>query len=131
LSADIDGYVFFHSRDFFEKQAGSLHLKDFEFFSSFQSSPFINLEGDSVLRLEKLMHNLLMENKRNELFKWKWIHAQVTQIYIEISRQYTPSHRANSAIYLSRVRKFEDLIELNFKTIKFARDYASMLNTTE
>lgn len=131
LSEDIDGYVFFHSRDFYEKQAGSLHLKDFEFFSSFQSSPFISLEKDSVMRLEQLMCNLLIENKRNEVFKWKWIHAQVTQIYIEISRQYTPSHKAKSAIYLSRVRNFEDLIEAHFKTVKFAKDYAFMLNTTE
>jgi hypothetical protein len=35
LSDDVDGFVFFHSREFFDKGFISLSIKDFHFYNSF------------------------------------------------------------------------------------------------
>lgn len=131
LSDDVDGYVFFHSREFYEKRSVSSNLKDFEFYSSIQNSPFIKVEKVQQLSLEHLMQDLVLESDAAELFKWEKIHSLITLVYITISRGYSPSNKVKSAIYLQNVRKFEDLIEENFKTIKFASQYAEMLNMTE
>ncbi len=131
LSNDIDGYVFFHSRDFYDKRYITSSLNDFEFYSSFQNSPNIKIEGEMFWDLTKLMQELVQENRKNELLKWEKIHSLVTLIYINISRVYVPTHKVKSAVYLQTVRKFEEIIELNFKKTKFARDYANMLNISE
>lgn len=131
LSDDVDGYVFFHSREFYDKRYVTSNLKDFEFYSSFQNSPFIKVDDEHLISLEKLMLELVLENQKNELLKWEKIHSLITLVYINISRQYKPTHKVKSAIYLQNVRKFEDIIETNFKTIKFASQYAALLNITE
>lgn len=131
LSDDIDGYVFFHSRDFYDKRYVTSSLKDFEFYASFQNSPSIKVHGESLINLKRLMLELVHENMKKEPLKWEKIHSLVTLIYINISREYHPTHKIKSAIYLQRVRTFEDIIETNFKTIKFAKGYAELLNITE
>lgn len=131
LSDDIDGYVFFHSRDFYDRRYVTSSLKDFEFYSSFQNSPCIKVDGEPLLNLKALMLELVNENMKNEMLKWEKIHSLITLIYINISREYEPTHKVQSAVYLQKVRKFEDVIEANFKTMKFAKDYASLLNITE
>lgn len=131
LSKDIDGFVFFHSRDFYDKRYVTSSLKDFEFYSSFQNSPYLLVQGETRSNLESLMHNLVIESNKNQSLKWEKIHALITLIYISISREYHPSHQIKSTIYLNKVRKFEDYIESNFKTMKYAKNYAELLNISE
>ena len=69
----------------------------------------------------------------NELkgIEWEKVHALITIIYVTIARQYSQKKEVKRTIYMQKARLFEDLIEANFKSIKFARDYAQMLNTSE
>jgi AraC-like DNA-binding protein len=131
LSDDIDGYVFFHSRDFYDKRSVSSNLKDFEFYTSFQNTPCVDIEQDAMAILSDAMLQLVQEKEQDNALKWIKIHSLITLVYVEISRQYIPKQDSNSAIYLQKVRAFEDLIEAHFKSIKFARDYAEKLNISE
>ncbi|MFC2186803.1 AraC family transcriptional regulator [Fulvivirgaceae bacterium LMO-SS25] len=130
LSNDIDGYVFFHSRDFYDRRYITSSVKDFEFYSSFQYSPSIKVNGEVLSNLKTLMEQIVLEHKKNELLKWEKIHSLVTLVYINISRRYQPTSKNKSVVYLQTVRKFEEFIEINFKRLKFAKDYARLLNIT-
>ena len=43
LSDDVDGFVFFHSKEFFDKGFISLSIKDFHFYNTFQGTPCFKL----------------------------------------------------------------------------------------
>ena len=131
LSSDIDGFVFFHSREFYDKRYITSSLSDFEFYSSFQNTPCLHIDGDVLMNLKALMHELVLENVKNELLKWEKIHSLVTLVYINISRVYVPSLKIKSPVYMRTIRKFEETIEANYKKTKFAKDYASQLNISE
>ena len=77
------------------------------------------------------MIELVKEYSNKHRYKWTKTRALISLIYIETARNYTPVYRINSQTYLKKVRQFEELIELNFKTLKFPKDYASILNITE
>ncbi|GAA5021948.1 AraC family transcriptional regulator [Marivirga lumbricoides] len=130
LSEDIDGYVFFHSRDFYDNRNVTSNLKDFEFYASFQSSPYVKLDGEALINLKSLMLELVLENEKNEMLKWEKIHSLITLVYIHISREYRPTRKVKSIAYLQLVRKFEDVLESNFKNLKLASEYADLLNIT-
>lgn len=131
LSDDIDGFVFFHSRDFYDKRYVTSSVKDFEFYSSFQNSPCVRFEGDTLANLQSLMLEIVLENESANKLKWEKIHSLITLVYINISRNYKSTYKVKSTAYIQKVRKFEDVIEANFKNIKFAKDYAELLNITE
>ena len=131
LSDDIDGYVFFHSREFYDKRYVTSSLKDFEFYSSFQNVPSIKIGEEPLQNLKALMLELVIENGKDEVMKWEKIHTLVTLIYINISREYRPTYKIKSDVYLRRVRSFEEFIESNFKKIKFAKEYADLLFISE
>ncbi len=95
---------------------------DFEFYASYQNSPCIQLKPGAVSRIESLMNDLVYEYTNNEILKWQKTHSTINLVYIEIARNYIPTHEINSVKYLLKVREFEDLIESNFKQVKFARD---------
>lgn len=131
LSDDIDGYVFFHSRDFYDKHSVGAGLKNFEFYSSFQNSPYMKLARTTMKDISSSMHQLVLEKEKNNQFKWEKVHALITIIYVTIARHYSQKKEMKSSVYLQKARLFEDLIEVNFKSIKFARDYAQMLSMSE
>ncbi len=131
LSKDVDGFVFFHSREFFDKGFISLSVKDFQFYNSFQNPPCFKIKGKSVLKLAGLMEEIVSEYNYKALLKWQKIHSLINLVYIEISREYKPLVDTKNINYLEKVRQFEDLIEGNFKTLKLVKDYANQLSITE
>lgn len=131
FSDDIDGFVFFHNATFFDEGYLSTSIKDFEFFASLQNPPVVHLENSALESVERLMKELVDEYTTEQAYKHTKIRALINLIYIEIGRNYLPIYHVNSQTYLAKVRLFEELIELNFKTMKFAKDYASQLNVSE
>lgn len=129
LSKNINGYVFFHSKTFFEE--GNLKLKDYPFYRSFQSISHIKLSGESLNELKNLMKTINKEHRSQETFKIQKLQALSNLCYINISRNYKPTKTVNNQTYLSKAIEFETLIEKHFKELKFATDYAKKLNITE
>ncbi len=131
LSEDIDGFVFFHSKEFFEKGLLSLSIKDFHFYNSFQGTPYFNLDEKQLKSIHFFMNEIHTEYVTYDLLKRQKIHSLILLVYIEISRINSPLVKIKNQTYLRKLRQFEDLIEENFKSEKFVKEYASKLHITE
>jgi AraC-like DNA-binding protein len=131
LSKDIEGYVFFHSKTFFEEGLTGMKLQDYPFYRSFQTVPFIKAVSYQLPELKKLMLEIIDEYKSDEQLKHQRLQSLVNLVYINISRHYKSSKQEKNPTYLLKALEFETLIEKNFKELKSARDYASLLNITE
>ncbi len=131
LSDDVDGFVFFHSREFFDKGFISLSIKDFHFYNSFQGTPYFKLKEKQLNTLKYLMNELVTEYANMDFFKWQKIHSLIVLVYIQISRENNLLRNIKNQTYLAKVKQFEDLIEENFRSEKFVKGYASKLNITE
>ena len=131
LSDDVDGFVFFHSKEFFDRGFISLSIKDFHFYNTFQGTPCFKLKETQLKKINFVMNDLVTEYVKNDFFKWQKIHALIVLVYIEISREKNPLGKIKNQTYLTKLRHFEDLIEDNFRSKKFVKEYALKLNITE
>jgi AraC family transcriptional regulator, transcriptional activator of pobA len=131
LSDDIEGFVFFHTREFFDKGFISLSIQDFNFYSSFQVAPYYKLKEKPLNKIQSLMNELVLEYKTEAYFQSQKIHALIVLVYIEISRENNPLVNIKNQTYLTKLRQFEDLIETNYRNMKFVKEYAFKLNITE
>lgn len=131
FSDDIDGYVFFHSSNFFDEGYLTASIKDFEFFSSLQNPPVVHLNKQVLEVIGPSMKELIEEYSHERSYKWAKIRSLINLIYIETARNYAPIYQIDSKPYLKKLRQFEELIELNFKSMKFPKDYAFLLNVSE
>jgi AraC family transcriptional regulator, transcriptional activator of pobA len=131
LSDDTDGFIFFHSREFFDKDFLSLSIKDFHFYNSFQGVPYFKLKENQLSKISLLMHEIVAEYTKQELLKWQKIHALIVLTYIEISREKSFINAIKNQTYLAKLRQFEDVIEANYSDTKSVKDYANKLNITE
>ena len=131
LSDDVDGFIFFHSREFFDKGFISLGIKDFHFYNSFQGTPHFKINEEQLNKFIFVMNEIVKEYLNKDFFKWQKIHSLIVLVYIEISRKETLLRDIKNQTYLTKLRQFEDLIEVNFRREKFVKEYARKLNITE
>ncbi|MGZ3919812.1 MAG: AraC family transcriptional regulator [Bacteroidia bacterium] len=131
LSKDIDGFVFFHSRSFFEESSLATNLRDFPFYASSQSAPHVQFNPQNAEKVKVLMAELVEEYGQQKLYKTQKLRALIHLSYIEIARNYKPAKKVNNQTYLVKVREFENLVDEHFKTIHSAGEYASLLNISE
>lgn len=131
LSEDIAGYVFFHSKDFYDNYFNSHTINNFHLFKNYQTKPFVDLEGQSAIFMETLLGQLEKEYTHNEPMRLSKVHSIIHLIYIEISRIYKGALKPITSKYLDKLNQFEELIELNYSTLKFPRDYAEKLHISE
>lgn len=126
-----DGYVFFHSKDFYNSGFTKANVDSYPFFQSLHNSPIINLDNQSVKKLQTLFKELVLEHEQKAYLKFEKIHVLVNLIYIELSRHYIPSIQIHNESYLTKIRKLENLIDENFKTKKYPNEYANLMNLSE
>jgi AraC-like DNA-binding protein len=131
LSKDIDGFVFFHSRVFFESGFNTLRIKDFHFFNSFQTSPLYILSENRLHKITSYMSELVEEYQKSEILKSIKIQSLISLVYTEICREKGTFNDITNKTYLEKLQLFEALIESNFKEIKLIKQYASQLNISE
>ena len=131
LSADTRGYVFFHSKDFYEERYTSEKLNNYPFFASFGNAALIQLNTSMHKQTEALMAEIVREYKKTKLRSDQKIHSLVNIIYIELMRSYAPTRKIQNQTYLMQVQKFEDLIEQHYRNHKLPKDYAAKLFITE
>lgn len=131
FSNDIDGFVFFHDATFFDEGYSAMSIREFDFFSSMQNEPVVYLKEHVLSFVANSMKLLIDEYRNDRLYKRSKLRSVIHLIYIEISRIHIPMYRMENRTYLGKLRQFEELIEENFKEMKFAKDYASRLNISE
>jgi len=134
LSDDTDGYIFFHTEDFYEMTYVSNSIKDFPFFDSNYSDKCIYLNKEQSNFIEFFFKHILKEYTANDWKKIQLTLSLITQIYIYLNRYLEKSIAVNSINlrhYQSVFSKFEKLINKHFTEIKSATEYADLLNITQ
>jgi AraC family transcriptional activator of pobA len=131
LSGNIKGYVFFHTKSFYNEGYVNTNVQDFDFFKSFQSAAHLQLPKENLLKLIPLTEEMLREYKSPNKFVFEKVHALISLVYIELSRNYNQGQKKKTSRYLQKLNEFEMLIENNFKKIRSANEYANKLNISE
>lgn len=131
LSADISGYIFFHTQSFFEKDFTHNHIHNFPFFYHQQNYAKIDLEGRNTLYITSLFISIYNENKIDLSFRAEKIITLIHLIYIECSRLYFEKNLPEQIVqngYARKFKSFQDMVEQHYKTEKSASQYATWLH---
>lgn len=130
LSDDVKGYVFLHTRAFYEQHYTQNKLSQFPFYYSMHNVPVLMLNEPEVKSAENLFAEILQENASDKPLKRQKLLSLVNLVYIESTRIYLEANTNTLAKgpYFDLYEKFEALVEKHFLTIKSPSQYADMLN---
>jgi len=133
LSDDCCGYVFFHTREFYNLNFTAKKVEDYLFFSSTNQLPVIYLRQTSTHLIETRFEEILHEFNSGKLLKMEKLLALVDLLYIDLIRNYKTLRFFDSKAgsYMDKFKKLERLVDLNYLEIKSPGVYASKMNMTE
>lgn len=131
LSKDIDGYVFFHSKAFFEEGFTHTQLNEFPFYRSFKSAPLTQVNKPTLTKLVALMKEAMLENMVDKRYKIQRLRSFIHLIFTEIARVYPVTTQVKNRRYLEQLQMFEVLIEMHYKEHKLPTFYANKLHITK
>ena len=133
LSDDINGYLFFHSEEFYEMNYLRNSIKDYPFFESNITQKCIYLNQQQKIYIEALFKNIYEENLEQHWKKKQLIISYLTQLYIHLNR-YIENHSSVNFTelrhYQTLFSKFEKLVDKHFIILKKASQYADLMNIT-
>lgn len=130
VSKDTEGYIFFHTREFYDSAFSRRQLHDYPFFSSVHHSPLLGSKINKQ-KLISFFSGLLEEYKAQRPDKDEKLPALVHLLYLELARLYQDSGTSTNENYRIRFREFENLLDSNFKKLKLPREYSEKMNITE
>ena len=133
LSDDAEGYIFFHTKDFFDMNFLAMKIKDYPFYCSIYNAPLINLKDQPLRQAKEIFEHIVDEYTHTYLMKFQKIYVLLGLLYVNLSRSYLPQEQIDkqNLNYLARLRELEDLVEANYKTVKSAGEYADMMHISE
>ncbi|HEU4717304.1 MAG TPA: AraC family transcriptional regulator [Bacteroidia bacterium] len=130
LTEPADGYVFLHSKDFYETYFTRKKISAYPFFYCSHNTPALYLDPAQVRYAEELMKEMLSEFEGKALAKNQKICSLIDIAYIEMARIYLEKNPVTlpGSQHSMRIRQLEDLIEKNFRTERSPSFYASEMN---
>jgi AraC family transcriptional activator of pobA len=131
LSDDIDGFIFFHSKSFYDMAFNGRSVNNFPFFFSTQNAPCVYLDENSKDKITSLFEEIVDEYQVLSLLKRQKIVSLIDITYIELSRlcvDENVSDNKKSNSYSLKFRELEQLIENDYQKEKSPQYYASRLN---
>jgi len=134
LSEDVDGFLFFHTEEFYELAYATNSIKDFPFFESNHTEKCFYLNEHQKDTIEVVFENLYKETLMNQWKKKQLILSYLTQLYIQLNRD-IENENAHAFLdlrhYQSIFSKFEKVVDKHFHIIKSASKYAEILNISQ
>jgi len=127
------GFIFFHSQEFYELKFLEHKLHSFPFFYSSQNPPVLELAPKKLYELNLKFQEAYTEYLQNNLLRELKIVNSINNIYIELTRIYTVDinlEKLNSQNYSNILEALENLINAHFYSQKFPKFYADKLNIT-
>jgi AraC family transcriptional regulator, transcriptional activator of pobA len=133
LSRDIEGYIFFHTREFFDLNFTYEKVDNYPFYCCLRNNPLIDLKNRSREEIEEIFSGIVDEYKRTELLKFQKLASLLNVLYIALSRIYLPDKilQSKNLQYLGKLKDLDQLIDKHFKAHKFPKDYALMMHISE
>lgn len=133
FSSKPEGYIFFHSQDFYEFYFANKKITHFPFYYSYKNPPYLHLKHKDLITIQSRFKELYFEYSQKEKYTKEKIISLIDLIYIDLTRVYTnniPSNIIITSSYLHTLRLLENTIELSYKENKSAAFYANALNIT-
>ena len=127
------GYIFFHTKDFFEIHFSSSKIEQFPFFYTQNSSPTLNLDPEELLVTAERFKEINNEYFHDLAYKKQKISNLLNAVYIDLARHYTDDATnidVSTFTYIETLRNLENLIEQHYLTAKNAQFYADKLHIT-
>jgi AraC-like DNA-binding protein len=132
FDVEPQGYIFFHTPQFYTSHYPNKKANDFDFYMT-QNPPHLILNQDQIENISLYYKLLYNEYYQNQNYKRQKLANLIDTIYIDLSRIYsnTIARAENqSPIYLKTLEAFELAIETHYKTEKTVTFYADQLNIT-
>ena len=127
------GYIFFHTKDFFEIHFSSSKIEQFPFYYTQNSSPTLTLNPKDLGVIADRFQEINLEYIHDFPYKKQKISNLLNAVYIDLARHYTQVSTAittSSFTYIETLRNLENLIEQHYLTEKNAQFYAYKLHIT-
>ncbi len=125
------GYIFFHTKEFYEIKFLDHQLEAFPFFYSYQNPPYIDVLKEARNKTTQNFESLFDEYSNDQLFKEIKLVNLIQQIYIDLTRMYSielGDKKHLSLSYLTILEQLESLINHHYLQEKSPQFYAQKLN---
>lgn len=126
-----EGYIFFHTRDFYELHFSKSKLEQFPFYYSYKRTPLLTLTLSQIKLLVSRFKDINTEYYQNLPYKKQKTANLINVTYIDLARNYVrfePNEKDTSLTYLETLQALEKAIDSHYKIEKSARFYANYLN---
>lgn len=130
LSKDIEGYIVFYSQEIYNLHFGAKKIENYLFFQSSTNNPEIVLNPIEIEKIIPFFDIMMVEDKRNKLYKKDKILNLLDCIHIEILTIYNHSNEHEVHVYNYKLKEFEILLEKNYKLEKSPSFYADAMSIT-
>lgn len=130
---EAEGWIFFHSEDFYKLYVTHFELFQWPFFQSRDSNPKLNVSERTASILQQRFAEILAEYKENTKHSFLKIASLTQLIYADLARIYseqTPGHIQKNSLYQDHFHRFVKLLDENYPHQKNASFYASELAMT-
>ncbi|GAA3655668.1 hypothetical protein GCM10022397_44970 [Flavivirga jejuensis] len=128
-----EGFIFFHTQDFYELHFSKSKLEQFPYYYSLKNTPTLHLESNKIKTLESKFKDINDEYYKNLPYKKQKIASLINTTYIDLSRLYS-THKSikntTSLTYIRTLRSLETVLDTHYRTEKLAKFYANQLNIT-
>lgn len=128
-----EGYIFFHTPDFYELYFLNRKLTQFPFYYSLKNPPDLVLTSAELASIAIRLKEINIEYHQDSTYKKQKLISLVNLTYIDLTRHYAnyePIKKVLSSTYLHALENLENTIEEYYKTEKSAKFYADTLHIT-
>lgn len=126
LSADIQGWVIFFTREFYEMHLSQNSLLEFPFYHSLISTPLIRPTKIDAFKFA--VSQLYDQYKRADTPNSRILRAYLEIFLLEAARHHDDTRHITTHSQIYKIRKLEQLIDENFRKLKQPADYGELMN---
>lgn len=126
-----EGFIFFHTQDFYEFHFSNSKLSQFPFYFSHTNPPYLTLNSAETQRIAARFEEINTEYHTQYLYKEQKIANLMNLVYIDLARCYTAVDNTkviSSVSYLHALETLEKTIETHYREEKSASFYANQLH---
>ncbi|MGV3612730.1 MAG: AraC family transcriptional regulator [Fluviicola sp.] len=130
---EAEGWIFFHSEDFYKLYAAHFELYQWSFFQSRDSNPQLDISEESADTLQQRFSEMMVEYTKNTKHSFLKIANLSQLIYADLARIYTgktPEISQKNTLYQDHFHRFIKLLDEKYMHQKNASYYASELAMT-
>lgn len=126
LSPDTEGFIIFFTKEFYQMHRRENSLLEFPFYHSLVATPVIRLEKPDPVNFA--IKQMFAEYNLSATPNLRILRAYLDILLLEAAKDYTQVEipKVHGATF--KLRKLEQLIEKNFKTLRQPGDYAARMN---